>query len=103
MRKLFDGGADCVPEVVDRPRRGFLEPSLELGEGELGRIDVRRVGREKAELRAPNLYRLVDGRKIGRREVVENNDAARSQRRCQILLDIRLEGATGYRFVEGSS
>jgi hypothetical protein len=67
---------------------GGAEQRLELGEGELDRVQVRAVGRQVEELGARGLDRRAHARDLVRAEIVQHDDVARTQRRHERLLDV---------------
>jgi hypothetical protein len=69
-----DQGAD----LIERTRTSRSEERLQFGEGELDRIEVRAVGREKAEMRADRFDRGADVRLFVDGEIVEDDHIARA-------------------------
>lgn len=87
----FERGGQQFTDVVKRPwAEGAIE-RLQFGERLFDGIEVRTVGREKAQPRAG----VFDGGAhlglfVGR-EIVEDDDIARPERRHEDLLDVRAE------------
>src|SRR3954468_113436 len=85
-----DGG-EGVPgrgaEVVVGPSPSLPEGVLDLGEGLLDRIEVGRVGREPQEAGTPLLDGGPNGRAAMGREIVGDDDLARTEGRCQAEAD----------------
>jgi hypothetical protein len=65
-----------VTHLVKGPRAGRAQERFQLREGELDRIEVGAVGRQKAKLRADRCNRRADLRVFVDREVVEDDDVA---------------------------
>jgi hypothetical protein len=99
-RKQVESGGDQRSDVIEAARPGRPEKRFQFREGELDRVEVGTVGREKAEPgpdgfdRAPDLRLFVDG------EVVEHHHVARTQRRRQDLFDIRKKAGVVDRPIE---
>ena len=73
---------------------------LELGEGLLDRIEVRRVGRQVAQLGASIGDRFRDAGDFVSGEIVHDNDVTRPQLRRQHLLDPSEENGAVYGPIE---
>jgi hypothetical protein len=90
----FDGGEERESRTdepgnlieVARPRRA--EQRFQFGEREFNRVEVWTVGRQKAEVRARRFDGRPDLRLFVHRQVIEDDDVARAQRRDQHLLDV---------------
>jgi len=95
-----EGGRHQLAYMVERARTRGAEERLQFGEGQFDRIEIGAVRREKSQVRTDLLNRqtnfglFVDG------EVVEHDDIARSECRCQDLLDVGAEGGAVDRSVE---
>ena len=76
-------------QFVRAPRRRPPQLPFQLGKGQLDRIEVGTVGREKAQLRARRFNRRANRRLFMDREIVEHHDIARTYDRHEHLLDIR--------------
>ena len=87
-REEAERGGDQVADVVKGPGTCGPDECFQFREGQFDRIEVRAVGRQKAELGAHGFDRrahrglFVDG------EVVEHHHIARAQRRHQDLIDV---------------
>ena len=68
------GCRDQIADLIEGSRAGGPEEGLQFGEGELDRIEVRAVGRQKAELRADGFDRGADLRLFVDREIIEDDD-----------------------------
>ena len=88
------------PGVLDGALLGVAHPVLDLGEGLLDRIEVRRVRRQEPQPRPGLADRSADGLALVAAEVVEDDEVAGPERRHQVLLDLGLEGALVDRPVE---
>jgi hypothetical protein len=91
---------DQVADLIERPRAGGPEEGLQFGEGELDRIEVRTIRRQKAELRADGFNRDTDLGLFVDDEIIEDDDIARAQRRDQDLFDVGEEAGIVDRPVE---
>ena len=77
-----------LADVVERTRPGGAQERLQFGERHFDRIEVGTVGRQKFEPRARACDRGLDLRLLVHGQVVEHNDIARSERRCEHLLHV---------------
>jgi hypothetical protein len=73
------------------PRAGRAEERFQLREGKLDGIQVRTVGRQKAQVRAGRFDRGADLGVFVNGEVVQDDDIARPSRRHEHLLDVGAE------------
>jgi hypothetical protein len=75
---LWCDGAECGPDggavSLERPRLGTPKERLDLREGFLDRVEVRRVGRQVPELRPTGFDRLTGTVAEVDREVVGDDD-----------------------------
>src|SRR4051794_25351103 len=78
-----EGVPGCGAQVVIGPSPGSPESVLDLGEGFLDRVEVRRVGREQQEAGTTLLDGGADGRAAMGREIVGDDNLARTEDRCQ--------------------
>jgi hypothetical protein len=88
LREAIEQFADAFPKALSVPRFSSAEQRLEFGEDLLDRIEVRRVGRQEAQLGAGALDGIARGFSLVAAEIVENDDVARPQARDEDLLDI---------------
>lgn len=95
-----DRGADEIDHLVEGPRSGGVEERFQFGEGELDRIEVRAVRRQKAEGCPDGLERHADVRVFVDGQIVHDDDIARSERGDQDLLEVGEEGRRVDRPVE---
>ena len=85
-REKPERGSSERRDVVEGARSRGPHEGFQFRERHLDRIEVGTVGRQKSDLRAggfdggAHLWLLVDG------EIVEHDDIARSERRCEHLL-----------------
>ena len=83
-----------VADLVEAPWPRRTKERFQFREGQFDRIEIRTVGRQKAQVRA----RLLDGmsnlRLLVDREVIEDQDIAGLKRRHEHLFDIREEHGT---------
>lgn len=77
-----------LDDLIEITRARGSQKRLELCKRELDRIEVRTVGRQESEVRAHALDRDLDLRLLVHRQVVEDDDVPRAQRRDEHLLDI---------------
>jgi hypothetical protein len=93
-REELKRDGDEAADLVEAPWTGGAQEGFQFRERELDRIEVRTIGREESYERrrlldrGPHLRLLVD------REVVEDDDIARAQRRHQDLFDVGEERRT---------
>lgn len=88
-RKQLERDGDERDDLVEVARPGGAQKGLQLRKRQFDRIEVRAVGRQKAEPCADRFDRGLDLRLFVRHEVVEHDDVARTQRRDEDLLDVR--------------
>ena len=100
LREAIEQFADAFPEALSGPGRGSAEECFEFGEDLLDRIEVRRVGRQEAQLGAGALDGIARGFSLVAAEIVENDDVARPQARDEDLLDISGKAAAVNRAIE---
>src|SRR5215471_19378710 len=93
--ELSDELSDRGPQGLDGTGGDLSQESLELGEQLLDRIEVRRIGRQVAQLSAGGFDRFPYAGDLVARQVVENDDVAGLERRNQHLADIGAIEATG--------
>ena len=84
-------GADQLTDLVKRARPGGAEEGLQFGEGQLNGIEVRTVGRQKAEACAGVLDGGADLGLLVHREVIEDDDVAAPERGDEDLFHVRAE------------
>ena len=97
-----DRGADEIDHLVEVPRSGGAEERFQFGEGELDRIEVRTVRRQKPQLRADLFDRRLHRWLFVYDQVIEHDDVARPERRHQDLLDVGQKGGIVDRPIEHS-
>ena len=83
--------SECVPEILDRAGRALSKVGLELGEGHLDGVEVRRIGRKKQHPCASGFDGLFRRRALVGGEIVQDNHVAWLQRGSQLGLDIGIE------------
>jgi len=86
--------------VLERARPRGAEERLQFGEGQLDRIEVGTVGREKSQERPGLFNRLAHRGLLVGSEIVEHDDIPWAQRRHQDLLDVGAEGVVVDRSIE---
>ena len=86
-----DEFADQVPESADGSFARFAQHGFEAGEGLLDWIEVRAVGRQEAQGCACRFYLLPHCCALVARQVVHDDDVARSQFGHEYLRDIGFE------------
>lgn len=87
-------------KVVDGTRSDTPEMSLEFGKRHLNRVQVRAVGGQKQEP-ASGLFQAVCGSgAFVRGQIIQYDNIAGVQRRCQLRLDINLESGLVHRPVQ---
>lgn len=93
-REELERDGDEATDLLKTTRLGGAQERFQLRERELDRIEVRTIGREESNDRpdlldrGPYLWLLVG------RQVVEDDDIARAQRRHQHLFDVGEERRT---------
>ena len=92
--------ADGVPEQVDASGCGASEQGLELGEGQLDRVQIRRVRRQIEEAGALGLDGVADAIDLVGLEVIHHHEVAGSEGRRQHLGDVGQEAHAVDRAVE---
>lgn len=88
-REELQRDRDELDNLVEVARSRRAQKRFQLRKREFDRIEIRTVGRQKAEARADTLDRGLHLRLPMHRQVVEDNYVTRPQRRHQHLLDIR--------------
>ena len=83
-----DRRGDQVADLIKVARACGAHEGFEFREGELDRIEVRTVGRQKSELRADVVNQCADLRLFMDGEIVEHDNVAGPQRGCQNLFDV---------------
>ena len=89
-----------APGVLDRALLGVPHPMLDLGEGLLDRVEVRRIRGQEPQARTGCADGLAHGLALVAGEIIENDDVTGLQGRDQMLLDPGVEGAAVDRPVE---
>jgi hypothetical protein len=84
-----------LDQRLEGPGSRPSQRGLELGEGLLDGVEVRRVGRQVEQLAAPPLDQLPDPRPLVRGEVVHHDYLPRSKRRSEHVLQVGLEDRAG--------
>ena len=74
-----------------QPGGGLAQECLELGEELLDRVEVWRIGRQAEQPGAARLDGRAHACDLVRAEIVQDDDVAGPQRRCEHLLDIGAE------------
>ena len=87
-----------APGVLARALPGVPHPMLDLGEGLLDRVEVRRIRGQEPQVRTGD--GLAHGLALVAGEIVENDDVTGLQGRDPMLLDPGVEGAAVDRPVE---
>jgi hypothetical protein len=93
-REEVERDGDEAADLLKATRPGGAQEGFQFGERELDRIEVRTIGREKSNERSHLLDRGSHLRLLVGREVVEDDDIARAQRRHQHLFDVSKERRT---------
>ena len=88
----IQGRRDQRTDLVKGSWAGGAEERLQLSEGQFDRIQVGTVRREEPELGPDGVEGGADRGMFVDREVIENHDVSRAQRRHQDLLDVGQEG-----------
>lgn len=78
-----------------RSSLGLSEERLDLAEALLDWIEIRRIGRQIAELRASPSYQLFDALDLMDAQVIHDDDVAGPQGWHEYLLDVGEEGLSG--------
>jgi hypothetical protein len=99
-REEIEGGTDERDDLLKGSRPCGAQERFQFGEGELDRIEVRTVGREKSEVRARRFNRGSDLRVFVHREVVQDHHIAGAEGRHQHLVDIGLKAGLVDRAIE---
>lgn len=92
--------ADMPPCLLDGALLGVSHPVLDLGEGLLDGIEVRRVWRQEPEPCAGCLYHLPDRGGLVRSKIIHDHDVTRFEHRHELLFDIGAEALAVDRSVE---
>ena len=87
-RKQLQRDRDEFDDLVEVARSRGTHESLQLRKRQFNGIEVRTVGRQEAQLRAGLFDRDLHGGLFVHRQVVEDDDIARPQRRHEDLLDV---------------
>ena len=87
-REELQGDGDEFHDLVETARARGAEKRFQLGKREFDRIEVGTVRREKAEARADAFNRPLHLRLLVHRQVIEDDDVARAERRHEYLLDV---------------
>ncbi len=93
-REEVERHRDEAAHLLLAPRARGAQERFQFGERELDRVEVGTVGREESNRRAHLLDRRPDLGLLVGREVVEDDDIARSQRGHQHLFDVGEETRT---------
>ena len=72
--EVVDEDADAIPECRDGSLGGLTEQRLELREGHLDRIEIRRIGRQIEELGAGKLDPLSNAIDLVSWQIVHDDD-----------------------------
>jgi hypothetical protein len=97
-RVTGERGGDEGGDLIKAARPRCAQERFEFGEGEFDGIEVRAVGRQESEVCAGGLDRGPHLGLFVHRQVVEDDDVTRAQRRPQDLLDVGQEA----RIVDGA-
>jgi hypothetical protein len=89
--ELRHGGANCPVETRNRSLGGLAQEALEFAVGQLDRIEVGRIPRQKAECCPCFLDRLSDAGHLVGCKVVDHDDVVAPERGDQAPLDISQE------------
>jgi len=76
FRELIDDSTAEIPELIDRPFCSVSEQLLQLGKGQLDRIQIRRVRGQIAKLSADCFDRFADTAYFVAGEIVHHHDVA---------------------------
>lgn len=87
FRELVQDSTAEFPELVDGPFCSVAEQLLQLGKGQLDRIEIGGVGWQVAQLGTGGFNGFADPLDLVTREIVHHHDIARFQRGNQMLLD----------------
>jgi len=88
-RKKAERDGDEVADLIEGAWPRGPQERFQFSEGEFNRIEVRAVGRQKPELGARRFDRPTHLRLLVGGEVVEDDDVAAPQGRCEDLFDVR--------------
>lgn len=77
--------------MIEAARTRRAEERFQFGERELDRIEIGTVGRQELEARATLFDGRLHFRLFVRREIIQDDDIARAERRREHLFDIREE------------
>ena len=101
------GWGEGVEEATDREPEGFAgsfgglaQERLQLGEGELDRVEIGAVGRQKEQVGAAGVNQLGDLRALVAGQVVENEGVAWPEFRDEHLTDVLGEDRPVHRAIE---
>jgi hypothetical protein len=95
-----EGVTDGAPERVDGASGRGAQQGLELGKGQLDRVEVRTIGRQVEEAGTAGFDGLTHALDLVRPEIVQHHDVALAQGRRQRLLDVGEEARAVDRAVE---
>lgn len=87
-REELERRGNEAADVIEAARTSGAQEGFQFGERELDRIEVRTIGWQESNERAHLLDRGAHLRLLVGREVVENDDIARAQRRDKDLIDV---------------
>lgn len=87
-REETECGGDQIADVVEGPGTCRPDECFQFREGQFDRIEIRAVGREKAQLGTDSFDGGAHRRLFVDGEVIEHNDVTRAQRGHEDLLDI---------------
>jgi len=90
-RELVDERSDGLPECVDGSGLSSPEKAFELGECQFDRVEVRAVGRQEEKSGTASLDCGLNPVDFVAAKIVEYDDVAVAQLRCQNLFDIGAE------------
>ena len=90
-RAQFERDRDEFDDLIEAARSRRPQERFQLRKRELDRIEIRTVRREKLQPRAALFHRRTHLWLFVRREIIQDHDIARVQRRRENLFDIREE------------
>ena len=96
-RELLEDLSDAIPQGAYGSFSGFSQEGLELGEDQLDRVQIWRVGRQEEKLGAGSFDELPDCLALVGRQVVHHHDVSFGEGRTQDLADIDEEGVAVHR------
>lgn len=92
--------ADCLPEIIDSPRRYGAKLGLELCEGHFDGIEIGAVGWKEEEPGAPGPHEPLGLFALVARKVVEDDDVTFFEDGGKLGLDVALEDDPVHRPVD---